>query len=105
VVPGELTQQFGFGSGYLLTKSRRYSITFGQLRTARAAPRRRGSSNGLSAQRAQLNVTVSSATRSPVQRKVMVPVLPLSQANQSSSTSPEETPRVTVSVSEGGWDA
>src|SRR5580698_3743726 len=35
----------------------------------------------------------------------MVPVPPLSQANQSSSTSPEETARLTVSVSEGGWDA
>jgi len=51
-------------------------------------------------------VTVSSSIRSPLQRKVIVPVVPpLSQANQSSSMSPEETPRVTVSVSEGGWAA
>src|ERR1700722_4898956 len=34
----------------------------------------------------------------------MLPALPLSQVNQSSSTLPEETARVTVSVSEGGWD-
>src|SRR5262249_5772513 len=55
---------------------------------------------------AQLKVTVSSAIRSPLQRKIIVPVvLLLSQANQSSSTSPEETPRVIVSVSEGGWEA
>jgi len=55
---------------------------------------------------AQLKVTVSSAIRSPLQRKTIVPVAPLlSQANHSSSTSPEEKPRVTVSVSEGGCAA
>ena len=54
-------------------------------------------------ERAQLKVTVSSAIRSSLQRRIIVPVLPLSQANQSSSTSPEETPLVTVRVSEGGW--
>jgi hypothetical protein len=74
----------------------------GNPRHALAAP--------LSTQRrqagAQLKVTVSSAIRSPLQCKIIVPVvLLLSQANQSSSTSPEEAPRLTVRVSEGGWEA
>ncbi len=54
---------------------------------------------------AQSKVTVSSAMRSPLQDRVMVPVPPWSQANQSSSTLPEVTARLMVSVSDGGWAA
>jgi hypothetical protein len=67
---------------------------------------RRGTRTDRQHHLAQLKVTVSSEISEPLQRTVIVPVPPLpSQANQSSSTSPEDAARLTVSVSEGGWAA